>query len=119
MAYATVLVSNGVDIKKAPIGFSWTTLFFSGIPALLRGDFLMGCSIIGIELSLGYMGKDAIAFGASVGIAWVYNMVYLGTLVAKKGYHVHSIPPTMTPEMLHLYCKQVPLPVVQDKTVAV
>ncbi|MGZ0707491.1 hypothetical protein ACWPKO_04045 [Coraliomargarita sp. W4R53] len=30
---------NSGIIKKAPMGYSWTTLFFPTLPALFRGDF--------------------------------------------------------------------------------
>jgi hypothetical protein len=111
MAYATVLMSNNVDIKKAPVGFSWTTAIFSGIPALMRGDYLSGVVMIAVGIFFGWLGSTTghvlIEYGSDIVFAFAYNAWYLKTLV-EKGYHVHALPPNLTQDMLHTYCKYVP-----------
>lgn len=64
MAWQTLTLTNGVYIKKAYRGFSWTTLFFGALPAAVRRDwktFLWLCvanfltfSVAGIVYSLFY-----------------------------------------------------------------
>ena len=46
MAYTTVLLTNGVEVKKAPIGFSWTVFCFGGWPPLFRQDWLWGVGLL-------------------------------------------------------------------------
>lgn len=65
------------EIREAPVGFSWTTLFFGFIPALVRSDWKWG--II-----------QALAAGFSGGLAWlvfpfIYNRLYLKEMM-KKGF---------------------------------
>lgn len=84
MAYTSILVTNGVEIKKVPLGFSWTTFFFGGIPALFRQDWLWGvCLCAGNILLWGFPGVIASFF---------YNKVYAKALFA-RGFYVHSIEP--------------------------
>jgi hypothetical protein len=64
VAEITLQHPNTGIISNAPVGFSWTTLFFGPIPALVRGDWKWG----------------AIMFGAAVltaGISWaVFPFIY-------------------------------------------
>lgn len=63
--------------KKGFYGFSWTTLFFGGFPALFRGDLVIGILVIVANL---------LTCGLA-GIIWafIYNKKYTLGLV-EKGY---------------------------------
>jgi hypothetical protein len=101
MAYTTVLLTNGVEVKKAPIGFSWTVLCFGGWPALFRQDWIWG---------FGLLIAGLLTYGlAGVVAAFFYNKVYAKTLF-DDGYRVHSLPPDITEEGLKNYLGYLTLP---------
>ena len=60
-------------IKTGLYGFSWTTLFFSGIPALCRGDLFTGVIVLLLSASSLWI--------AAVIWAFVYNKVYTTRLL--------------------------------------
>lgn len=64
-------------LKKGLYGFSWTTFFFGGFPALFRGDILTGVLVI---------VASVLTFGLA-GLIWafIYNKKYTLGLV-EKGY---------------------------------
>ena len=64
-------------LKKGLYGFSWTTFFFGGFPALFRGDIIIGLIVIVL---------NCLTFCVA-GIIWafVYNKKYTLGLV-EKGY---------------------------------
>ena len=69
MAHSTLLLEkNGVQ-KQCPVGFSWTTLFFGGFPALIRGHALMG--LVQIILQVITFSISALIF------AFIYNKMYI------------------------------------------
>ena len=68
---------NSGVIKEAPIGFSWTTLFFGFIVALIRGDIKW--TIIQIILSIISLGI------ANLVMPFIYNKIYVKELL-EKGY---------------------------------
>lgn len=77
---------NGV-VKTAPVGFSWTTLFFGFLVPLLRGD-LKWAVIMGLVTAV----VGAMTFGIGVIFVWIffamkYNGIYLDDL-KEKGYRV-------------------------------
>lgn len=110
MAYATVLMTNGIEVKKAPIGFSWTTFFWGGWPGIIRGDYLRGGLILlGCILTYGFVGMIC---------GFFYNKLYIKGLF-DKGYYVHAMPPNMTEDMLRIYCEYLKLPSAKDEKVAV
>lgn len=91
MAHTIIAVSNGVEIKQVPLGFSWTTFFFGGFPALFRGDWIVGILvIIGCALTYGIVGLV---------MSFTYNKMYAKSLFT-KGYKVHSMPPGYTEDMV-------------------
>lgn len=64
-------------VKKGFYGFSWTTLFFGGFPALFRGDIVMGLIVLVINF---------FTFGVA-GLIWAffYNKTYTHKLL-EQGY---------------------------------
>lgn len=69
--------------KTGLYGFSWTTLFFSGIPALCRGELATGVIILLLSTSSLWI--------AAVIWAFVYNRVYT-TRLLESGYIFDDTP---------------------------
>lgn len=77
---ATVIMMKNPQtgvIKKGFYGFSWTTLFFGGIPALCRGDLKVGVLLL----------IACLLTGGIAGLVWafVYNKNYTHSLI-EQGY---------------------------------
>lgn len=80
---AKIMVENpntGI-MKTAPVGFSWTTLFFGGFPALFRGDFKWFLIQLVVAVCTGGLSNLVFAF--------LYNKTYIRELL-EKGYKVKS-----------------------------
>lgn len=78
MATAVMMRNPQTGImKKGFYGFSWTTLFFGGIPALCRGDLKTGVLLI----------IACLLTGGLAGLVWafVYNKNYTLGLI-HQGY---------------------------------
>lgn len=69
--------------KKGLIGFSWTTLFFGGLPAIFRGDWTMGLILI----VLGILTLNL----SSIIAAFIYNKTYTRKLL-ESGYRFEDAP---------------------------
>src|SRR2546422_5045029 len=79
-------------MKTGFLGFSWTTLFFGGIPALLRGD-LLGCIVIVLlALALGALIPFVGWFIGCALAAAIYNGQYTKRLI-EKGYAIEDKDP--------------------------
>ena len=64
-------------IKKGFYGFSWTTFFFGGFPAIFRGE--IGLGLIVVVLAMLTLGLSSLIW------AFIYNKRYTLGLV-EKGY---------------------------------
>jgi hypothetical protein len=101
MAYNKFTVTNGIEIKEVPLGFSWTTLFFGFFPSLIRGDYMMFVVILVLQLITS--GISGIVF------AFIYNKMYAKSLLT-KGWQVSQPPLAMTKEQLAQVLGLVALP---------
>lgn len=79
MAKLTLEHPHSGIIKQAPVGYSWTTLLFPSLPALLRGDFkgfliqaILACLLVPILI-----------------FPLIYNKQYIQKLLS-AGYKVRS-----------------------------
>jgi hypothetical protein len=82
MAHSMLVLEKNGLVKACPVGFSWTTLFFGGFPALLRGHALMG--LIQIILQVLTASLSALIF------AFVYNKMYVNYRL-EDGYKFSSV----------------------------
>lgn len=101
MAFATIAVTNGMEVKKVPLGYSWTTFFFGGWPAIFRQDWLVGIGII--VACLFTWGIAGIVF------SFIYNKMYAKALFS-KGYWIHTLPTGTSEEDVKLYLGLLSLP---------
>lgn len=101
MAYAEILMTNGVEVKKVPLGYSWTVLFFGGFPPLFRGDWAWG-----IGLFIGNLFTWGLA---ALACSFFYNRIYAKSLF-DKGFTIHMLPPTVTEDSLKNYLGYLTLP---------
>ena len=87
------------DMKKAPVGYSWTMLLFSAFVPLLRGDWKWAVSIfisfvVLVALVVGFNPEaeypESVCVWASFILGFFYNKSYVKTLIAKD-YVVTSV----------------------------
>jgi hypothetical protein len=88
-----VLLQNPITgVQKTGLyGFSWTSLFFGGFPALFRGDVGIGLGLIVVGAIAGVIG---VGFGwFIVGVIWafIYNKLYT-TKLLDAGYKLADTP---------------------------
>ena len=79
MAHAKIYFENPRtgQMKEAPVGFSWTVLFFNALPALFRGHWV-GFFIM-LICSLLTFGLSGLVF------IFIYNKMYVKHLIS-EGY---------------------------------
>jgi len=70
------------EMRRAPVGFSWTTLFFGCFPALFRSDWKWFAIMLLIGILTG--GFSFLVF------MFIYNKLYIKELI-NKGYKAVSI----------------------------
>lgn len=83
MAYEIVTMENPHtgEMREAPLGFSWTVLFFGAFPALFRGDWKW----FFIMLFIGFL-----TFGFSgLVFMFIYNKLHMKELIM-KGFKAKS-----------------------------
>lgn len=80
-------------IKKGFYGFSWTTLFFGGFPAIFRGDLLTGVLVLVAD----------VLTGGLAGLIWafIYNKRYTLDLI-NQGYQIMPTDPNINEARLKL-----------------
>ncbi len=80
MAFDKLILKNPNtgETKMAPVGFSWTTLFFGGFVSLFRTDWIMALVQFGVAI---------FTFGLSnIVFAFIYNKLYIKSLIFKEGF---------------------------------
>jgi hypothetical protein len=84
MAYAKIIFENPKTgyIRVAPVGFSWTTMFFGFFPALLRGDWKWAAIMTVLAIMTSCLSFLVFMF--------IYNKLYIKDLIA-NGYKVKSV----------------------------
>lgn len=84
MAYTKLVMENPNTgrIKEAPVGFSWTVLFFGFFPPLFRSDWKW--AVIMFILAFITAGLSGFVF------MFIYNKLYIKELIG-SGFKVKSV----------------------------
>jgi hypothetical protein len=76
-------------IKNGYYGFSWTSFFFGGFPALFRGDVAYGLGILVAGLLVAVFSAGLLWFGLGFVWAFIYNKNYTHRLL-QSGYEFND-----------------------------
>ena len=78
-------------VKTGYFGFSWTSFFFGGFPALLRGDVWIGLAVLAGSLVASAFSAGLLWF--VVGLIWavIYNKMYTQGLL-QQGFVLEDEP---------------------------
>ena len=81
MAHSTLIMENPNtgEMIRAPVGWSWTSLFFGVIVPFIRQDWIGG--FVSLVLTL------FVAGAVNIAMAFMYNRYYIGAKV-KEGFVV-------------------------------
>lgn len=92
MATAVQLQHPQSGVSKTGLyGFSWTSFFFGGFPALLRGDVGIGLGMLVIGFIAGLLGVGFGWFIVNLIWAFIYNKIYTNKLL-ESGYKLADTP---------------------------
>ena len=78
-------------VKTGYYGFSWTSFFFGGFPALFRGDVAYGLGIILAGAILGFPSLGLLWFVVSLAWGFIYNKNYTHRLL-QSGFEFNDDP---------------------------
>ncbi len=72
-------------VRTGYYGFSWTSFFFGGFPALMRGDVWVGLAILAGSLVASAFSAGLLWFAVGLVWAFIYNKRYTLGLI-EQGY---------------------------------
>lgn len=78
-------------LKRGYYGFSWTSFWFGGFPALLRGDVGYGVGILAAGVIFGVLSAGLLWFVVSIVWALIYNKNYTHRLL-QSGFQFDDQP---------------------------
>lgn len=93
MAYAKIIFQHPETglTREAPVGYSWTVLFFGSFVGIIRFvDALSIIQLIAYIVLLGFWGLGLLLF--NIFGSFFYNKFYINRLITAKGYRVkHAV----------------------------
>ena len=78
-------------LKDGFYGFSWTSFFFGGFPALFRGDVGYGLGLLAAGVIFGTLSAGFLWFVIGLVWAFIYNKNYTQRLL-QEGYEFSDTP---------------------------
>lgn len=91
MAFDTAYLENPRtgQLRSAPIGFSWTMLFFGFFPPMFRGDWKAFAIVLLGGIFLALISVGLLGWVPGLVGAFIWNKSYLNRLVA-DGFQLRS-----------------------------
>lgn len=88
MAHGKLIFENERtgQVKVAPVGYSWTTLFWGFFPALFRTDWKNFIIILAVHLGVALVTAGTMNVVVTVVFSFVYNKMMIMDLMNDSGW---------------------------------